>query len=294
VTTIHELFAQLSVPAIAAPMTSVSTPELVIAACNAGIVGAFPASNCRSSAELDEWLDRIERETASSGGRGTLPQPGPLAVNLIVHPSNARLDADLDQLVGRGVRFVITSVGSPKPVVDPLHRSGCAVLADVASLAHAHKALDTGVDGLVLLSAGAGGHTGWANPLAFARAVRAFYDGPLVLAGGVSDGTALWAANVCGYDLGYLGTKLIATPESGASPEWRQAVVDATLDDIVLGTSPTGIAASLLPPAGSGGHTVSGVDAVRSAAEVIGQVAHEWRVARARTRAVLDSASPVV
>ncbi len=289
----HELLAQLSVPAIAAPMTSVSTPELVIAACNAGIVGAFPASNCRSSAELDEWLDRIERETASSGGRnrgGMLP----LAVNLIVHPSNTRLDPDLDQLVERGVRFVITSVGSPKPVVDPLHRNGCAVLADVASLAHARKALDAGVDGLVLLSAGAGGHTGWANPFAFARAVRAFYDGPLVLAGGVSDGTALWAANVCGYDLGYLGTKLIATTESGASPEWRRAVVDATLDDIVLGTSPNGIAASLLPPAGSAGHTVSGVDAVRSAAEVIRQLADEWRAARARTRALLDAAAPVV
>ena len=284
-TGLRELVADLVVPAIAAPMTTVSTAELVVAVCNAGVVGAFPSSNCRSLSELDEWLDRIAHETAVTehADRGSA---GPVAVNLIVHRSNARLDDDLDRVAAHGVPIVITSVGSPRPVVEPLHQHGCTVLADVASLAHAHKALDAGADGLVLLSAGAGGHTGWANPFAFARAVRAFYDGPLVLAGGVSDGTALWAANVLGYDLGYLGTKLIATHESGASSEWRSAVVDACLDDIVLGSAPNGIAASLLPSAGSAGHTVSGVDAVRSTADVIAGVVTEWRAARART---LDS-----
>jgi nitronate monooxygenase len=275
--------AALTVPAIAAPMTGVSTPELVIAACNAGIIGAFPSSNCRSLAELDEWLDHIDNARESSAA--------PLAVNLIVHRTNQRLDDDLSCVAARGVPIVITSVGDPKPVLAPLHAAGVEVYVDVASLKHARRAVDAGADGLVLLSAGAGGHTGWANPFAFARAVRAFYDGPLVLAGGVSDGVALWAAVTLGYDLGYLGTKLIATHESRAGARWRDAVVTCSLDDIELASAPNGIAANVLSrngnPAGSAGHTVSGVSRVMGVADVITETRDEWDAARAKTLGVL-------
>ncbi|MCL9797348.1 nitronate monooxygenase [Frankia sp. AgKG'84/4] len=263
----------LALPLIAAPMTTVSTPALVAAACAAGLVGAFPTSNCRSTTELADWLDEIEATVAA---------------NLIVHRSNTRLDEDLDTLVRRGVRLVITSVGTPVPVIGPLHRAGVRVFADVASLKHAEKAAAAGADGLVLLAAGAGGHTGWANPFAFARAVRRFHDGPLVLAGGISDGTALWSAITLGYDLGYMGTRFIATAESGATDAWRRAVVDATLDDITLGTAPNGVTVSLLPgAAGSAGHTAAGVHAITTAAEVIDTTRREWNDARARTRRLL-------
>ncbi|KPM52471.1 2-nitropropane dioxygenase [Frankia sp. R43] len=289
---------RLVLPLIAAPMTRVSTPALVAAACSAGIVGAFPTSNCGSNAELDEWLDEIAAAVRTTGttadDAASVPTPGPVAANLIVHRANKRLDDDLQTIARRSVELVITSVGNPVPVIDPLHRAGCRVLADVASLAHAHKAVDAGADGLVLLSAGAGGHTGWANPFAFARAVRRFYDGPLVLAGGISDGTALWAAVTLGYDLGYMGTKFIATRESGADPKWRAAVVSASLDDITLSTAPNGVTASMVvppggagQPAGSAGHTVSGVDAVTTVAGVVAATSDEWHRARARTSTAL-------
>ncbi|ADP82231.1 2-nitropropane dioxygenase NPD [Pseudofrankia inefficax] len=279
----------MRLPLVAAPMTQVSTPALVAAARAAGVAGAFPTSNCRTSAELDDWFDEIDATTSalSSG------PVGPLAANLIVHGSNRRLDDDLALVARRQVDFVITSVGSPVRVVADLREAGIAVVADVASLAHAEKALAAGADGLVLLSAGAGGHTGWANPFAFARAVRRFYDGLLVLAGGVSDGAALWAAITLGYDVGYMGTRFIATAEGGASPAWRQAVVDARLDDITVGMSPTGVKASLLPAHGSAGHTVSGVDAVTTVSQVVDQTEREWDDARARTsRALTQPATP--
>jgi nitronate monooxygenase len=276
----------LELPLIAAPMTAVSTPELVGAACAAGVVGSFPTSNPRSSAELDEWLERIAAETAA---RSTSVRPGPVAANLIVHRTNERLADDLACISAHEVDIVITSVGNPLPVLGDLHAAGCRVLADVASLSHAEKALAGGVDGLVLLSAGAGGNTGWANPFAFARAVRRFYNGPLVLAGGLSDGTALWSAVTLGFDLGYMGTKFIATPESGASSEWKAAVVESSLDDVVLGVSPHGISASLLTSVGSAGHSVSGVTAELTAREVIEATSIEWHEARAATAATLSA-----
>jgi nitronate monooxygenase len=267
----------LAIPAIAAPMTGVSTPDLVIAACNAGIIGAFPSSNCQSVAELGDWLDRIEEARQ--------PRAAPVAVNLIIR--NRRLDDDLSCVTSHGVPIVITSVGDPTPAMAPLQSAGVEVYVDIASLKHARRAVEAGADGLVLLSAGAGGHTGWANPFAFARAVRAFFDGPLVLAGGVSDGVALWAAVTLGYDLGYLGTKLIATLESGAGAGWRNAVVRSTLDDVELAMAPNGLAANLLrlngDPFGSAGHTVSGVSRVMSVADVVVQTRVEWDAVRAKT-----------
>jgi nitronate monooxygenase len=272
-----EVFSRLSIPLIVAPMTQVSTPQLVAAACRAGAIGAFPATNCQSAGEFGDWLDEILETSGYGEVDAAVALP---AVNLIVHRSNALLEQQLAQMAPDRVSLVITSVGNPAPVIGPVHEAGLPVFADVASVMHARKAIDAGADGLVLLAAGAGGHTGWANPFAFVRAVRAFFDGPLVLAGGVSDGAALWAAVTAGYDLGYMGTKLIATPESGASPAWREAVVSASLDEIKLGVSPVGIPASMLRDVGSAGHSISGVDGQMTTAEVIRRTAREWHQAR--------------
>jgi nitronate monooxygenase len=222
-------------------MLHVSGPELVAAACRGGVVGAFPTANCRSTAELDEWLHRIR---ADLGPR----RAAPFCPNLIVHRTNRRLDDDLAVLCRHGVEAVITSVGSPAPVVDALHAHGVRVWSDVATLRHADRAAALGVDGLVLLCAGAGGQTGHANPFAFARAVRARFAGTLILAGGIADGASIHAARVLGCDLAYLGTRFIATTESRAPAAYKQMRVDSELDDSVLTDAFTGLPASMLGP----------------------------------------------
>lgn len=279
-----EVIAPLRLPAVAAPMTSISTPELVAEACAAGIIGSFPTSNASSITQLDEWFDQIEAGRASAERTA-----GPIAANLIVGKQNTRLDDDVDCVTRRQPALVITSVGSPAPVIPALHDAGCLVLADIASEAHAHKALEAGADGLVLLSAGAGGHTGWANPFAFVRAVRRFFDGPLVLTGGMSDGASLWAAQCAGFDLAMFGTRFIATHESSAPPAWREALVAGSMDDISLSTAPNGVVASVLPDgAGSAGHTVSAVHGQQSVAELVDEIETSWRQAKADTRQLLD------
>ena len=278
-----ELVASLRLPAIAAPMTFISTPELVGEACAAGIVGAFPTSNASSIAELNEWFHQIRTRRAASERSA-----GPIAANLIVGKQNKRLEEDLDCVITQQPEMVITSVGSPAPVVQPLQDAGCLVFADVVSEAHAHKALAAGVDGLVLLSAGAGGHTGWANPFAFIRAVRAFYDGPLVLTGGMSDGAALWAAQCAGYDLAMFGTRFIATLEGNVTSEWQAALERYTMDDVTLTTAANGIAASMLPGnVGSAGHTISAVKSRQSVTEVVDEIERGWLEAREGTRRLL-------
>ncbi|MEZ5231265.1 MAG: nitronate monooxygenase [Acidimicrobiales bacterium] len=288
---LDELLAPLRLPAVAAPMTGVSTPALVAAACAAGVIGSFPTSNAPSEAALDEWFDQIGADAAAAA-KPAARTPGPVAANLIVGRQNRRLDADVDCVCRRSVPLVITSVGSPAPVVEPLHAAGCLVFADVASIAHARKALAAGADGLILLSAGAGGHTGWANPLAFVRGVRSFFDGPLGLAGGMADGAALWSAVCAGYDFGLFGTRFIATAESGASPRWRQALADATMDDITVAPAPNGVPASMLPEgAGSGGHTVNAVHGDVAVAALVDELEAGWSAARARTARSLAGGS---
>ncbi|CAN5816915.1 nitronate monooxygenase [soil metagenome] len=292
---------RLTLPAIAAPMTSVSSPELVIAACRNGVIGSFPTHNAGTVDALDDWLTRLADHLTE--------QDAPVAPNLVVHRSNARRDADVDCLVRHGVELVITSVGSPAPVIEPLHAAGALVYADVAGLDHAWRALDAGADGLILLTAGAGGQTGWANPFAFVRAVRERFDGPVVLAGGISDGRAILAAEVLGADLAYLGTRFIATHESHAEDGYRQALVDSSLDDVRLSDRVGGIPASLLASwlehtdqapeptsrvdtgfaqdrllanrtAWSAGHSVSGVHEITSVEELIATLHDEYKQAR--------------
>lgn len=233
---------RLRLPLLVAPMLHISSPELVAQACLSGAMAAFPTANCADAAALSQWIGRIREILASSASSDN--HPAPFAANLIIKSPQAQ--AHLECLVRERVELVITSVGSPRDVIAPLHSVGCRVFADVASLSHARKALQDGVDGLVLLTAGAGGQTGWANGFAFVRAVREFYDGPLVLAGGLGDGTSLWAAQALGADLGYMGTRFIATPESLASPAYRSSLTQASLDDVVLSSAITGLPANWL------------------------------------------------
>jgi nitronate monooxygenase len=227
------------VPVVCAPMTDVSGPELVEAACTAGVIGAFPVHNAGSIEELGGWLAGFE----------TRLDPGihaPWAANLVVHRTNARLRDELDCLIAHPPELVITSVGSPEPVVESLHAIGAQVWSDVASLRHVDRALEAGADGLILLTAGAGGKSGWANPFAFARAARERFDGPMTLAGGIADGIAARAALALGCDLAYMGTRFIATQESLASAEYCQLLVDSSLDEVVLTDALSGLPANVL------------------------------------------------
>jgi nitronate monooxygenase len=241
------LKSRLRLPLIAAPMFLVSGPALVKAACRAGIIGSFPTANCRTVEELDGWLADMSDDllrAADEAGRA-LP---PLCPNLIVHRSNPRVPDDLAAVLRHKAEIVITSVGSPEPVLKPLKDSGCLVLADVASVRHAEKAVAAGVDGLVLLTAGAGGQTGWVNPFAFVRAVRTFWDGIVVMAGGMADGHAVAAAQALGCDLAYMGTKFIATRESLAKDSYKEMLVRSRLDDVLLTRAFTGLETNMLRP----------------------------------------------
>ena len=228
-------------------MFRVSGVELVVAACRNGVIGAFPTVNCREVEQLDTWLteigERLQRHADASGNA-----PAPVCPNLIVHRSNARLARDVEIVLRHRPELVITSVGSPTPVLQPLHDAGALVFADVASIRHAERAVVGGADGLVLLTAGAGGQTGWLNPFVFVRAVRAFFDGPIVLAGGISDGHALRAAEALGCDLAYMGTKFIATSESMADASYKDMLVGSSADDILLTTAFTGLQTNMLRP----------------------------------------------
>ncbi len=302
-------------------MFLVSGVELVVAACRNGVIGSFPTVNCRTSEQLDAWLIEIESRLRSHSDATGKPA-APICANLIVHRSNARLEQDLAVLLRHKPEMVITSVGSPAPVLKPLHDAGALVFADVASIRHAERAVAAGADGLVLLTAGAGGQTGWLNPFVFVRAVRAFFDGPLALAGGISDGHALRAAQALGCDLAYMGTKFIATSESMADPRYKDMLVASSADDILLTKAFTGLQTNMLRPsieaAGldpddlpargaidigkdidigarenrpkrwkdiwSGGHSTSGVTEVLSVDEMVARTVAEYQAASERIR----------
>jgi nitronate monooxygenase len=243
-----ELFEnRLTLPAIAAPMFLVSGPEMVIETCKAGVVGSFPSLNARPAEAFAEWLDRIEGElaaaTASNGG-----PVAPYAVNLIIHRTNPRFEPDLAVCIERKVPVVITSVGNPTDVVREIHAYGGIVLHDVTNVHHARKAAQAGVDGLILVCAGAGGHAGVQSPFALVPQVRAFWDGPLVLAGAISDGRAIRAALVLGADLVYMGTRFLATRESMASEEYKRMVVGSEARDLIYTDAFSGVNANYLRP----------------------------------------------
>lgn len=238
--------ASLRLPAVAAPMFLVSTPELVIAACRSGIVGSFPAPNLRTSAEFGAWMARI-RQGVAAPSLGDWPV-APWSVNLVTHSTSPRLPADLEQVAEHRPPVVITALGSPKPVIPTVHGYGGIVLADVISVELARKAVDAGADGLVLVCSGAGGHTGELSPLVFVERVRRFFDGYVALAGAINTGEAILAAQVLGADFAYIGTAFIATPESMAEADYRQMLVDCQATDLMVTRAFTGARASMLKP----------------------------------------------
>lgn len=237
---IEQWRARLNLPLVAAPMFLISGPELVLAACRQGVIGSFPTPNARSVGDLDQWLDRI---TAS-----LTEKDAPWAANVVVHRSNTRLDEDLDLVMRYKAPLVITALGSPRAIVERVHDYGGLVFADVNSVAFARKAVEAGVDGLVLVAAGAGGHTGNMTGFSFVPAVREFFDGPVILGGGISDGAGIRAAEVLGADLAYMGTRFIACNESLAAPAYRDMLVTSTVDDLILTRAITGVAANWLKP----------------------------------------------
>lgn len=298
----------LRLPVVAAPMFLVSGPDLVLACAGAGVLGTFPALNQRTSGGFEDWLARI---SGSAGG-------APFGVNLIVHSSNPRLQADLSIIVEHRVPVVITSLGASDRVVEAVHGYGGLVFHDVTTLAHARKAAAAGVDGLILVGAGAGGHAGRLNPFAFVTAVRDWFDGTVLLGGGLSTGADVAAAVALGADLAYLGTRFIATRESMADAAYRELLVAAGPEDIVYTPSVSSIPANFLsaslaaagidpeaPPGPvdlghltspsdsdakawrdiwSAGHSVAGVRDVPSVADLVDRLAQEYATAAARLK----------
>ncbi len=232
----------LALPVIASPMFIVSYPELVLAQCKAGIVGSFPALNARPAELLGEWLTQIQAELADHKAKHPDAVIGPIAVNQIVHQSNNRLEHDIRVCVEHKVPIFITSLRAPvREFIDAVHSYGGIVLHDVINLRHAEKALEAGVDGLILVAAGAGGHAGTLSPFALVGEVRKIFDGPLALSGSIANGGSILAAQAMGADLAYIGTRFIASREAHAVDAYKQAIVDSSAADIIYSNLFTGV-----------------------------------------------------
>jgi nitronate monooxygenase len=306
-----ELKQRLRIPVIAAPMLLVSGPDLVIAAAKAGILCAFPTANARTAEDFEAWLIRIESELLAAAPVGGSPPP--YAVNLIVHGAGSpRFLEDLALIERFKPPVVITSVGQPGEVAKRVHDYGGLVFHDVASLRHAEKAIGAGVDGLILLTAGAGGHTGVANPFAFVPQLRRTWDGAIILAGAISDGRSVYAAEVLGADFAYMGTRFAATEQSMAPAEYRNLLVSQQMADVITTNRISGLPATFLrgsitrvgldpdnlpaPKAQfqadlpehirawrdvwSGGHGVGAIDSIPSVQDLVDQLVAEYQVAR--------------
>lgn len=308
------LFDRLRLPVIAAPMFIISTPDLVIAQCKAGIVGSFPALNARPQSLLDEWLHRITEELAAWDAANPDQPSAPFAVNQIVHKSNDRLLADLATCEKWRVPITITSLGAREELNQAVHNWGGITLHDIINDRFARKAIEKGADGLIPVATGAGGHAGVQSPFALMQEVRAWFDGPVALSGAIAHGRSILAAQALGADLAYIGSAFIATTEANAVPEYKDAVVEAHAADIVYTNLFTGvhgnylrasiIAAGMDPDnlpegdlstmnfgSGSGskakawkdiwgsGQGVGAIDAVMSVADLVAKFADEYRAA---------------
>jgi nitronate monooxygenase len=305
----------LRIPVFGAPMFRVSGPDLVIEQCKAGVIGAFPALNARPQEELGKWLTRIESELARFRDRHPERKVPPYAVNLIMNKANTRLDADLEVVLAHRVPIVITSLSAPTALVPRVHAYGGVVFHDVIKVRHAEKALEAGVDGLIAVCAGAGGHAGTINPFALVGELRRIHQGPLVLAGAITSGAGVLAAEAMGCDLAYLGTRFIATRESLAVARYKQMIVESKSGDIIYTPLFSGVHGSYL--AGSirnagldpgklpviespglyrsrderpkawkdiwgAGQGVGDIDDIPSVAELVDRLEAEYRAARAR------------
>lgn len=308
------LLENLRIPVIGAPLFIIAQPDLVIAQCKAGIVGSFPALNARPKELLDEWLTRINSELSEARAKNPNAKIAPYAVNQIVHGSNDRLEHDVGLCVKHKVPMVITSLRPPGEVVQAVHSYGGLVFHDVISVRHAEKAIEMGVDGLILVCTGAGGHAGTMSPFALVTEVRKFWNGPIALSGAMSKGEHVLAAQAMGADFAYMGTRFIATKEGVASQEYKQGLVSSQASDIIYTNLFTGVHGNYLrssivnagldpdnlPVAdknamnfssGSAkawrdiwgaGQSVAGIESVKPAAEVVNQLVKEYEDARAR------------
>ncbi len=229
-------------------MFLVSFPPLVTAQCKAGIVGTFPHVNARTSEQFDQWLTDIKNSLAAHSASHPSATAAPYGVNLIVHRTNARFEPDLALVVKHQVPFVITCLGHPGKVVEAVHAYGGTVFCDVTSAAHARKSVDAGVDGLICVGAGAGGHASNQSAFSLVREIREFWDGCLVLGGGINDGHQIRAAEALGADLVYMGTRFIATQESNAQQEFKQMVIDSDVSDLIYTDRLSGVHANFLKP----------------------------------------------
>jgi nitronate monooxygenase len=240
------LEGRLTLPVIGSPMFIVSGPELVLAQCKAGVVGSFPALNARPKEELEGWIVRIKSELADHQAKNPGAKVAPFAVNQIAHRSNDRVEHDVMVCVKHEVPIIITSLRAPAEVVQAVHGYGGIVLHDVTNLRHAEKAAAEGVDGLILVCAGAGGHAGTMSPFALLAEIRRFFAGTVCLAGAISTGADILAAQAMGADLAYMGTRFIATEEANALPDYKQMVVDSRAADIVYSSLFTGVPGNYL------------------------------------------------
>ncbi len=246
--TLPRVFDTLRLPVIGAPLFIISNPKLVIAQCQAGIVGAVPSLNARPASQLDEWLAEIT-ETLAAWDRANPDRPSaPYAINQIVHKSNDRLDHDMLACARYKVPIIITSLGARTDVNDAVHAWGGIVMHDIINNFFAKKAVEKGADGLIAVAAGAGGHAGVKSPFALVQEIREWFDGPLALSGAISTGGAVLAAQAMGADFGYIGSAFIATDEARASEAYKQAIVDGNSDDIVYSNLFTGVHGNYLKP----------------------------------------------
>ena len=246
--TLPPVLQKLSLPVIGSPLFIISTPQLVIAQCQAGIVGSMPALNARPAAQLDDWLAEITETLAAYDQAHPDKPSAPFAINQIVHKSNDRLDHDMQVCAKYKVPLVITSLGAREDVNQAVHAWGGIVLHDIINNKFAHKAIDKGADGLIAVATGAGGHAGVKSPFALIQEIRQWFDGPLALSGSIATGDAVLAAQACGADFAYIGSAFIATQEARASAAYKQAIVDGDSDDIVYSNLFTGVHGNYLAP----------------------------------------------
>lgn len=240
------LHHRLSLPLVAAPMFLISGPELALACCRQGIVGSFPALNQRTSDGFEQWLIQMNDELEAYRASDPDTPPAPYAVNLIVHRTNPRWQADLELCVKHRVPIIITSLGAASQVVDAVHSYGGVVFHDVTNQKHARKAAEAGVDGIIAVAAGAGGHAGTINPFVLVHEIREVFDGTILLAGGLSRGEDLLAAQAMGADLAYMGTRFINTDESQADDAYRNMIIEAVSGDIIHTPAVSGVPASFM------------------------------------------------
>lgn len=239
-------FHNTRLPIVAAPMFLVSGVELTLAACKAGICGTFPALNQRTTEGFEEWLIEINTDLEKFRAENPDAPCGPYGVNLIVHRSNPRVEADLAMCVKHKVPLVITSLGAVKDLVDTVHSYGGLVFHDVTNRRHAEKAMEAGVDGIILVAGGAGGHAGTINPFALLAEIRTFFKGTILLAGAINTGSDVAAARAMGADLAYMGTRFIATTESLAQSEYKAMLCSANAEAIIYTPAVSGIPASFM------------------------------------------------